>query len=58
MYMKANVNFQHQKENLATADVWLKQCRRRGKEGFCFFVLSSAGAAGVSAAAELERRRR
>lgn len=58
MYMKANVNFQHQKEDLATADVWLKHCRRRGEEGFCFFVLSSAGAAGASAVAELKWRRR
>lgn len=50
MYMKANVNFRHRKEDLASADVWLKHCRRRGKEGFCLSVLSSAGAAGASSA--------
>lgn len=52
MYVKANVDctgLQATEEDLAAADVWLPNWRRKEEKWVCFSGLDSAGAAGASA---------
>lgn len=52
VYVKANVDctgLQATEEDLAAADEWLPNWRRKEEKWVCFSGLDSAGAAGVSA---------